>query len=122
MKKPVIAFAVLSTIAIILLVLNLSKSQTIDKLNSENNALKEKVTNIQTQLDDSKTQLEQAIQAQNKQQEQLKTMSNVIAHNEQLRDQVNMLKQKLAKMQASKASSAAANKAKPASTSSKIKK
>ncbi len=122
MKKPVIAFAVLSTIAIILLVLNLSKSQTIDKLNSENNALKEKVTNIQTQLDDSKTQLEQAIQAQNKQQEQLKTMSNVIAHNEQLRDQVNMLKQKLAKMQASKASSAAANKAKPASTNSKIKK
>ncbi|MFM8391703.1 MAG: hypothetical protein ACKN9H_04395 [Methylophilaceae bacterium] len=112
MKKSVIAFAILTTVTIVLLVLNMSKSQTIDNLTKEKATLEQKVADIQTEVDSIKSQLDEANAAQKKQKEELKTMANVIAHNEQLRDENNALKQKLAKLQTSKPSSAPTAKSK----------
>lgn len=122
MKKSVIAFAILTTVTIVLLVLNMSKSQTIDNLTKEKATLEQKVADIQTEVDSIKSQLDQANEVQKKQKEELKTMANVIAHNEQLRDENNALKQKLAKLQTSKPSSAPSAKSKTLVAPSKTKK
>lgn len=115
MKKNVIAYAVLITLVVILLVFVQSKSQTIDKLNDQNLALQEKITDAQAQLDDIKNQLSQATEIQQKQQQELKSMNNVMEHNEELREEVKSLKDKLAKCLSSK--TAAAKTAKPVATS-----
>jgi len=122
MKKSVIAFAILTTVTIVLLVLNMSKSQTIDNLTKEKATLEQKVADIQTEVDSIKSQLNEANEVQKKQKEELKTMANVIAHNEQLRDENNALKQKLAKLQTSKPSSAPSAKSKTPVAQSKTKK
>lgn len=122
MKKSVIAFAILTTVAIILLVLNMSKSQTIDQLTKEKASLEQKVSEMQTDVETIKSQLAQANEALEKQKEELKTMTNVIAHNEQLRDENNMLKQKLAKLQSGKPSAMPSTKSNTAVAPSKTKK
>ena len=70
MKKSVIAFAILTTVTIVLLVLNMSKSQTIDNLTKEKATLEQKVADIQTEVDSIKSQLDQANEAQKKQKEE----------------------------------------------------
>lgn len=105
MKKSVIAFAVLITALVALIVFNLSNSQTIENLTQEKTSLEQKSADLQKQIDALNSQLEQSQTIQSKQQEDLKIMNNVIAHNEQLRDENNLLKQKLAKLQAQKAPS-----------------
>ncbi len=105
MKKTVIAFAVLITALVALIVFNLSNSQTIENLTQEKTSLEQKSADLQKQIDALNSQLEQSQTIQSKQQEDLKIMNNVIAHNEQLRDENNLLKQKLAKLQAQKAPS-----------------
>ena len=122
MKKSVIAFAILTTAIIVLLVVNMSKSQTIDNLTKEKSTLEQKVADIQTEVDSIRSQLDQANEAQKKQKEELKTMANVIAHNEQLRDENNALKQKLAKLQTSKPNAAPSAKSKTPVAPSKTKK
>ncbi len=105
MKKSVIAFAILITALVALIVFNLSNSQTIENLTQEKTSLEQKSADLQKQIDALNSQLEQSQTIQSKQQEDLKIMNNVIAHNEQLRDENNLLKQKLAKLQAQKAPS-----------------
>ena len=105
MKKTVIAFALLITALVALIVFNLSNSQTIENLTQEKTSLEQKSADLQKQIDALNSQLEQSQTIQSKQQEDLKIMNNVIAHNEQLRDENNLLKQKLAKLQAQKAPS-----------------
>lgn len=112
MKKNVIAYGILVTAIIILMIYNQSKSQTIDKLSADNQSLQQQVTNFQTQIDEIKGQLSKADETLKKQEQDLKTMNNVIAHNEQLRDEVKLLKDKLAKLQATKSKTPTKNNAK----------
>ena len=73
MKKSVIAFDVLITALLILIVFNLSKSQTINQLTQEKTILEQKVADLQKQTDEIQSQLDQANEAQKKQKEEFKS-------------------------------------------------
>jgi len=110
--KSITIYAVLITSIIGLILFNVSKSNTIDTLSQEKASLEQKVASFSSELAQIKGDLDKANLTLKKQAEDLKTMKSIIAHNEQLRDENDMLKQKLAALQKAKAPVAAKAKAK----------